>query len=104
MRLTRGGGIKPGSTRTAGELPLRVSCKLYKWSQNMNAKQSDNVGGSTGQFNSNPEPEVEQVEREGKSRRSFLTKIIAAGAATAVTGFPYIRARAAEPAAIKFGL
>jgi hypothetical protein len=70
----------------------------------MNAKQCDYEAGSTGQFNSNPEPEVEQLETDGESRRSFLTKMIVAGAATAVAGFPYVRARAAEPAAIKFGL
>jgi urea transport system substrate-binding protein len=71
----------------------------------MNTKQCDNVAGNSGQFNSNPAPEVEQLEGEGESRRSFLTKVIVAGAATAATGFPYIRARAAEPAAtIKFGL
>ena len=71
----------------------------------MNTKQCDNEAGNAGQFNSNPAPEVEQLETEGESRRSFLTKVIVAGAATAVTGFPYIRARAAEPpATIKFGL
>src|SRR6516225_11665740 len=70
----------------------------------MNAKQCDDVTGCTGKFNSNPESEVEQLEKGGESRRSFLTKMIVAGAATAVAGFPYIRARAAEPAPIKFGL
>ena len=48
----------------------------------MNAKQCEDVTGCTGKFN-NPEPEVEQLEKGGESRRSFLTKMIAAGAATA---------------------
>jgi len=70
----------------------------------MNTKQCDYVAGCTGQFNSNSGQEVAQLETDGESRRSFLTKMIAAGAATAVAGFPYIRARAAEPTPIKFGL
>jgi branched-chain amino acid transport system substrate-binding protein len=74
----------------------------------MNTKQCDYVAGSTGQFNSNLGSEVEHRETDGESRRSFLTKMIVAGAATSVSGFPYIRALAAEnpPAnqTIKFGL
>ncbi len=59
----------------------------------------------TGQFNSYPAPEGEQLEIDGESRRSFLSKMIVAGAATALAGFPYIRARGAEtPPSIKFGL
>ena len=69
----------------------------------MNAKQSDYVTGCSGQFNS-PEAEVEHLETDGESRRSFLTKMIVAGAATAVAGFPYIRVRAGESPSIKFGL
>src|ERR1700730_4618421 len=70
----------------------------------MNAKQCNYAAGSTGQFNSNPGSEVEQLETDGESRRSFLTKMIVAGAATTVSGFPYIRALAAENSTIKFGL
>ena len=70
----------------------------------MNAKQCDYVAGCAGQFDSDPPPEVERPVTDGESRRSFLTKMIVAGAATAVTGFPYIRARAAENPSIKFGL
>ncbi len=70
----------------------------------MNAKECNYAAGSTGQVNSNPGSEVEQLETDGESRRSFLTKMIVAGAATAATGFPYISARGAENPAIKFGL
>ncbi len=77
----------------------------------MNSKQCEYSAGSTGQSNSNPELEVEHSETDGDtalSRRSFLTTMMAAGAATAVTGFPYIRAQAAENPpknpTIKFGL
>ena len=53
---------------------------------------------STGQFDSNPGSEVEHRETDGESRRSFLTKMIVAGAATSVSSFPYIRAVAAKTA------
>jgi len=70
----------------------------------MNAKECNYAAESTGQFNSNPGSEVEQLETDGESRRTFLTKMIVAGAATAAAGFPYISARAAENPSIKFGL
>ena len=70
----------------------------------MNSKQCNYEAGSPGQFHSNPVSEVEELETDGESRRSFLKKIIVAGAATAVTGFPYTRAQAAENPSIKFGL
>ncbi len=67
----------------------------------MNTKQCDYVAGSTGQFNSNLGSEVEHRETDGESRRSFLTKMIVAGAATSVSSFPYIRAVAAENPPVK---
>ena len=49
----------------------------------MNSKQCDCEAGSTGQYNGNPGSEFEHLETDGESRRSFLKKIIVAGAATA---------------------
>jgi len=88
-------------------LPRAVDLEVTlftKQKPNMNAKECNYAAESTGQFNSNPGSEVEQLETDGESRRSFLTKMIVAVAATAAASFPYISARAAENPSIKFGL